>query len=60
MDTLGSLLTDGLDLSNTVHSPENFDIFVQRNTSIRVFSVRPGTSYFTVTFHMESVQCFCG
>lgn len=62
MDTVCSLLTDGVDLSNAVGFPGNLDIFVQRTTSISVLSVfrHSGTSYFTVTFHMESVQCFCG
>lgn len=38
MDAVGSLVTDGLDISNAIHSLGNFDIFVQRKTSIRVFS----------------------
>lgn len=37
MDTVGSLPTDGRDLSNTEHTPENVDIFVQ--TSISMISV---------------------
>lgn len=39
MDSIGSLLTDGRAPSIAVHSPGNFDIFVQRKTSIRLFSV---------------------
>lgn len=59
MDTVDFLLTDAPDLSNAARSQRSFDISVQRQTPISVFS-RPGTSCSTVTFHVESVQCFCG